>query len=367
MDTENPADVAHLQGKRRNRGFCDLGVSDDSCSPSTAFSDCNSDRSSEFASASPQAQGLLLAACSSVSTTSSDSLDDGLISQLVSDLGSCSIEEQRLAAMEIRLLSKNNPDNRFRIAQAGAIKPLVSIISSSSDALLQEYGVTAILNLSLCDENKEAIAASGAVKPLVKALNFGTPAAKENAACALLRLSQVEENKAVIGRSGAIPPLVDLLERGSTRGKKDAATALYSLCSLRENKVRAVQAGLMRPLVELMADLDSSMVDKAAFVASVLVKGLEEARAALVDEGGIPVLVEIVEVGSQRQKEIAVVILLQLCEDSAVYLTMVGREGAVPPLVALSQTGTSRAKQKVTSLGLGLIIVYIFNELSLNM
>ena len=47
---------------------------------------------------------------------------------------------------------------------------------------------------------------------------------------------------------------------------------------------------------------------------SMLVAVLE-ARAALVEEGGVPVLVEIVEVGTQRQKEIAVVILLQVCKD----------------------------------------------------
>ena len=58
-------------------------------------------------------------------------------------------------------------------------------------------------------------------------------------------------------------------------------------------------------------------------------------------------LVEIVEVGTQRQKEIVVVILLQVCEDSVAYRTMVAREGAIPPLVALSQSGTNRAKQKV--------------------
>ncbi|KAK4804559.1 hypothetical protein SAY86_004376 [Trapa natans] len=346
METENPVDLAHLQSP--SLSFCDLGLGGGEPFSPSAFRDYSSD---QFPSSSTQARWRLLAGCTSVPpTTASDSPNDGFISQLVSDLASCSIEEQRLAVMEIRLLAKNNPNDRYRIAQAGAIKPLISIISSASDPILQEHSVTAILNLSLCDENKEAIVALGAVKPLVKALRVGTSTAKENAACALLRLSQMEQNKAEIGRSGAIPPLVSLLEGGGPRGKNDAATALYSLCSLKENKVRAVQAGLMKTLVELMADLESTMVDKAAFVASVLVTGLEEARAALVEEGGIPVLVEIVEVGSQRQKEIAVVMLLELCEDSAVYRTMVVREGAVPPLVALSQSRTRWAKQKTEKL-----------------
>ncbi|KAJ6327980.1 hypothetical protein OIU77_009793 [Salix suchowensis] len=80
--------------------------------------------------------------------------------------------------------------------------------------------------------------------------------------------------------------LINLLATGAFRGKKDAATALYSLCSVK----------------------------------------------------------------SQRQKEIAVSILLQICEDNLVFRAMVTREGAIPPLVALTQSGTNRAKQKAETL-----------------
>ncbi|KAL6997272.1 hypothetical protein U1Q18_007397 [Sarracenia purpurea var. burkii] len=41
--------------------------------------------------------------------------------------------------MEIMLLAKNKPENRIKIARAGAIKPLISLISSS-DHILQENG-----------------------------------------------------------------------------------------------------------------------------------------------------------------------------------------------------------------------------------
>ncbi|GMY17363.1 U-box domain-containing protein 4 [Fagus crenata] len=330
MEMENRANFGYM-----GRNFSDLSIND-----SSAFSDCNSDRSGEFPTTSSQSRRLLVA-CTSENS-------DELIRQLVSDLESCSIEEQKQAAMELRLLAKNKPENRLKIAKAGAVKPLISLISSS-DLQLQEHGVTAILNLSLCDENKELIASSGAITPLVRALKTGTPTAKENAACALLRLSQVDENKAPIGRSGAIPLLVNLLENGGFRAKKDASTALYSLCSVKENKIRAVQAGIMKPLVELMSDFGSNMVDKSAYVLNLLVS-VPDARTALVNEHGIPVLVEIIEVGSQRQKEIAVAILLQVCEDSVTYRTMVAREGAIPPLVALSQSVTNRAKQKAETL-----------------
>ncbi|KAF8404883.1 hypothetical protein HHK36_009778 [Tetracentron sinense] len=332
METEVPENFTYM-----GRSFGDLSIGDNS---SSAFSDCNSDRSGEFSSASSQSRRLLIACAA-------DNCDD-LIRRLASDLQSDSIDVQRQAAMEIRLLAKEKQENRLKIARSGAIKHLISLISSS-DSQLQEYGVTAILNLSLCDENKDLIVGSGAIKPLARALRTGTATAKENAACALFRLSQIEENKIAIGRSGAIPLLVNLLENGSSRGKKDASTALYSLCSVKENKIRAVQAGIMKPLLELMADFGSGMVDKAAFVLNILVP-IPEGKTALVEEGGVPVLVELVEVGSQPLKEISTRILLQICEDSLAYRALVAREGAIPPLVALSQSGTSRAKQKAEAL-----------------
>ncbi|KAL6988067.1 hypothetical protein U1Q18_013812, partial [Sarracenia purpurea var. burkii] len=62
------------------------------------------------------------------------------------NLESCSIYEQKQAAMEIKLLAKNKSENRLKIARAGTIKPSISLISSS-DHILQENDVTMILNL----------------------------------------------------------------------------------------------------------------------------------------------------------------------------------------------------------------------------
>ncbi|XP_008671363.1 U-box domain-containing protein 4, partial [Zea mays] len=225
--------------------------------------------------------------------------------------------------------------------------PLVRLLSHA-DPLLQEHGVTALLNLSICDENKATIVEAGAIRPLVHALKSAvSPAARENAACVLLRLSQLDgASTAAIGRAGAIPLLVSLVETGGARGKKDAATALYALCSgARENRQRAVETGAVRPLLDLMADPESGMVDKAAYVLHSLVSS-SEGRAAAIEEGGIPVLVEMVEVGTSCQKEIATLSLLQIYEDNIVYRTMVAHEGAIPPLIALSQSSSARPKLK---------------------
>uniref|UniRef100_A0A0D3FK67 Uncharacterized protein n=1 Tax=Oryza barthii TaxID=65489 RepID=A0A0D3FK67_9ORYZ len=51
-----------------------------------------------------------------------------------------------------------------------------------------------------------------------------------------------------------------------------------------------------------------------------------------------------VEGGTPRHKEMATLCLLHVCEDSAAYRTMVAREGAIPPLVALSHSSDARPK-----------------------
>jgi hypothetical protein len=93
-------------------------------------------------------------------------------------------------------------------------------------------------------------------------------------------------------------------------------------------------------------DPAAGMVDKAVAVLSNL-STIPEGRSAIGRENGIPVLVEVVELGSARGKENAVAALLQICTSSSRFCNMVLQEGAVPPLVALSKSGTPRGKEKV--------------------
>lgn len=268
----------------------------------------------------------------------------------VDSLSSPSAAIKRSAAAKLRLLAKNRADNRVLIADSGAVPGLVHLLKST-DPWTQEHAVTALLNLSLHPDNKRPIAeTSGAVKSLIYVLKTGTETSKQNAAAALMSLAMVEEEtRLTIGASGAIPPLVALLINGTSRGKKDALTTLYKLCSARLNKERAVNAGVVGPLVGLVADQGSGMAEKAMVVLSSLA-GIEVGQEAIVEEGGIPALVEAVEESSPKGKEFAVVTLLQLCGESVRNRGLLVAEGGIPPLVALSQTGTARAKHKAETL-----------------
>ncbi|KAJ4978365.1 hypothetical protein NE237_009145 [Protea cynaroides] len=267
---------------------------------------------------------------------------------LLRKLTSGNLEDQRVAAGELRLLAKRNADNRVCIAEAGAIPLLVGLLSTS-DPGTQEHAVTALLNLSICEDNKRSIVSSGAVPGIVHVLRKGSMEARENAAATLFSLSVVDENKVTIGASGAIPALVTLLGEGSQRGKKDAATALFNLCIYQGNKGRAVRAGLVPTLMRLLTEPGGGMVDEALTILAILASH-PEGKAAIGSAEAVPVLVDVIGSGSPRNRENAVAVLVHLCSGDQHYLAEVQELGVMGPLLDLAQNGTDRGKRKAAQL-----------------
>ncbi|KAL8240998.1 hypothetical protein R6Q59_014353 [Mikania micrantha] len=177
-------------------------------------------------------------------------------------------------------------DNRRIISEAGAIPFLVTLLSSH-DPRLQENAVTALLNLSIFDNNKVLIVAAGAIDSIVDVLGSGkTMEARENAAAAIFSLSIIDDYKVIIGsRPKAIPSLVGLLRDGTTVGKRDAATALFNLAVYSVNKVNVVVSGAVPLLIDLLMDDKAGITDDALAVLSLLLgcsEGLEEIKKSKV-------------------------------------------------------------------------------------
>ncbi|KAJ7516289.1 hypothetical protein O6H91_22G051400 [Diphasiastrum complanatum] len=274
--------------------------------------------------------------------------DRATIDALLRKLFSGEVDVQRAAAGELRMLAKRSIENRICIAEAGAIPFLVSLLTSK-DLKTQEHAVTALLNLSIHDQNKSHIILAGAVDPIVEVLKSGSMEARENAAATLFSLSVVDENKVTIGASGAIPALVELLSHGTSRGKKDAATALFNLSIYQGNKVRAVRAGVVPPLMQLLVDLSVGMVDEALTLLAILASN-QEGRAAIGSTSPVPILVDLIRFGSARNKENAAAILLALCINDSGHIFAARQFRALVPLAELARTGTTRARRKATNL-----------------
>ncbi|MED6222109.1 U-box domain-containing protein 13 [Stylosanthes scabra] len=270
------------------------------------------------------------------------------IQTLLQRLTSGNPEDQRTAAGEIRLLAKRNADNRVAIAEAGAIPLLVGLLSVP-DSRTQENAVTALLNLSIYENNKGSIVSSGAIPGIVHVLKKGSMEARENAAATLFSLSVIDENKVTIGASGAIPPLVTLLSEGTQRGKKDAATALFNLCIYQGNKGKAVRAGAVPTLMQLLTEPNGSMVDEALAILAIL-SSHPDGKAAIGAAEAVPFLVEFIASGSPRNKENAAAVLVHLSSGDQQYLAKARELDVMAPLLDLAQNGTDRGKRKAAQL-----------------
>ncbi|KAK8952160.1 Protein spotted leaf 11 [Platanthera zijinensis] len=272
------------------------------------------------------------------------------INALICKLSSLNVDDQRSAAGEMRLLAKRNVDNRICIAEAGAIPLLVNLLSTT-DPHTQEHAVTALLNLSIYEDNKGNIISSGAVPAIIHVLRTGSMEARENAAATLFSLSVVDENKITIGLSGAIPALVSLLNEGSLRGKKDASTALFNLCIYQGNKGRAVRAGVVPTLMKLLTDPPGLMVDEALAILAIL-SSHHECKVVIGVLQAVPVLVKVIRNGSPRNKENAAAVLLHLCtgEQQQQHLVEAQERRVMGALLELASNGTDRGKIKAMQL-----------------
>ncbi|PKI46689.1 U-box domain-containing protein 1-like [Punica granatum] len=272
---------------------------------------------------------------------------------LVGKLATGSVEIQRQAAYELRLLAKTGMDNRRLIAEAGAIPFLVTLLSSH-DSRIQENAVTALLNLSIFDNNKILIVAAGAMESIVDVLETGkTMEARENAAAAIFSLSMIDECKVSIGaHPRAIKALVGLLREGTTAGKRDAATALFNLAVYNANKACIVIAGAVPLLIELLMDDKAGITDDALALLALLLgcsQGMEDTRKSRVL---LPLLIDLLRFGSPKGKENAITLLLGLCKDGGeeVARRLLMNPRSIPSLQSLASDGSLKARRKADAL-----------------
>ncbi|XP_021732517.1 U-box domain-containing protein 1-like [Chenopodium quinoa] len=239
---------------------------------------------------------------------------------LLGKLATASPEMQCRAAYEIRLLAKSSMDNRKIIAEAGAIPFLVNLLSSHEPAM-QENAVTALLNLSIHNDNKILIMEAAALQKLIFILEYGkTMEAKENAAATISSLSIIDDYKASIGvQPRVVIALIHLLREGTTTGKRDAATALTNLSLYNPNQRTVVHEGAVPLLINILMDEKAGITDDALALLALL-SGSSEGMGEITrtrSKDLITLLIDVLKLGSPKGKENSVILLLALTKDGA--------------------------------------------------
>ncbi|CAN6444650.1 unnamed protein product [Victoria cruziana] len=274
-----------------------------------------------------------------------------LVDQLRSDLPSARTH----AACELRVIARSgSPLIRAAIVNAGAIPLLVPLLDCG-EPVAEENSVTAILNLSIHDGNKEPIlSAEGCLQGIVRVLRFGsTETMRENAAAALFSLSSAAALKERIANEpGAVEGLVELVRLGSIRARRDAVSALFNIATKKDNVPKVVLAGGADVVVELLRETDGGVAEEAAAVVAMLARQADGVASVIAAPGGISALVWVLRTGSPKAKEHAAAALLEVCRHGG--QEALERVARAPLLVrslhSLLYSGTTRAKRKAASL-----------------
>ena len=250
------------------------------------------------------------------------------------------------AARDLQALARNNPGAPVVIVNAGAIMPLVSVLSNGKSELgrTEAAGTLAMLANS-GPENQLAIAVG-----LVGLLGAGTDQAQEYVTELLLDLTSGSDsgsyaNRRAIANAGPFKMLVFQLKSESMKVKQLAAAVMAELSGdAEENVLEIAKVGGIPPLVSLLAVEDKRTREHAVLVLMDITRDHPEHAEVVASSGGIPLLVELVsaghtiEVKARAADALGSVAKVRACE--------VGEAGAIAPLVELLRSEDIIARQK---------------------
>ncbi|EXB87865.1 U-box domain-containing protein 19 [Morus notabilis] len=261
-------------------------------------------------------------------------------------------EQRNKAAYEIRLLAKSNIFNRSCFIDAGAVLPLLNLLSAP---MTQENAAAALLKLSKHGNGRILIVESGGLEPILDVLKNGLSLeAKQISAAIIFYLSAVKEYQKLIGETpDLIPALIRLIRDGTSCGKKNAVVAIFGLLFFPNNQQRVIEAGTIPLLIDILNHSDKT--ELITDTLAVLVNLAENSDGAnlIFRTPALNLIKNILQSSNSRAaKEYCVSILLSLCNNGGVQV--VGVLANDPSVMALLYSvitdGTSLAGKKSRSL-----------------
>ncbi|RLN25236.1 hypothetical protein C2845_PM07G35220 [Panicum miliaceum] len=274
-----------------------------------------------------------------------------LVGRLRGAAAACDAAATAAAVADIRLASKDDPEIRAPLAEAGAVPLLAAQLSAGAGV----DAAAALLNISI-SAREQLASAPGLLDALTAALRTG---AAHHAAATVHSLLCAEAHRAAIGaRRPLLAALVALLRAPpSTRATKDALKALFGVALYPPNRATLVSLGAVQALFALvMTDARHGIVEDATAVVAQ-VAGCAESLEAFRWVSGVRILLDLVEPGgaeTERARENAAAALLNLVvaggEPAVAEVLAVG--GAVETVQELAEDSAAspRGKAKAEAL-----------------
>ena len=252
---------------------------------------------------------------------------------------------QERAAHALQMLASDNPGSTSVIVKAGAVSPLVHLLSTTSAEGVKKYILEALQTLLADSDNKLVIA------DLVVLVGAGSSNAQALVVQMLMTLADDKTNRIAIVQSGALPKLVLQLDSATVKVQEMAAAVVSKLVLDSKENVEGVatQGGIPRFVTLLTSTSMQAQAYAAAVLASVCQSSDENHRAVLA-AGCVPLLVQMLTQGgfadARAEAAAALANLSMDRERTGVAQREIVGAGAVQPLVELLDVDHSRAQRK---------------------
>ena len=253
---------------------------------------------------------------------------------------------QERAAHALQMLASDNPGSTIIIVKAGAISPLVHLLSTASEEGVKKSTAEALETLVADSDHNQS-----AVTDLVVLLGTGSPKAQELVLQMLMTLADDFSNRKAIAQSGALPKLVMQLDYSVVKVQELAAAVLSHL--VRDSSANVEMIASQGGIPRLVALLDSTSMEAQAYSAAVLAdlcQSNEPNHSAVMKAGSIPYLVQMLSLGgfSDARAEAAgalgnLAFNRHWAGDAQVAIV---KAGAIQPLVDLLKEEHHRAQRK---------------------
>lgn len=228
-----------------------------------------------------------------------------------------------------------------RIAQAGAIPPLVGLLSGEMGEEAQEEAAGALRALADTEHSRRLMTEAGGMAPLVLLLGSPNERARAHAEGALVRLTVEKATRAVITQR-----LMSMLDKTADTALKEQGTAaLVNLArESTENRMSILEAGGIPKLLELLKENSTNVVKNAVSAISQLAFQNKKTQSAIAVANGVAILVQTLiknshqnTAGSPGAKlcELTAEAIWNLAHEHKQNQSLFLKEGAHPPLVAL--------------------------------
>lgn len=241
-----------------------------------------------------------------------------VVDPLVSMLSSTHHLAKESSLLALLNLAVRNQRNKEEIVKSGAIPPLIELLKNENSSL-RELATASVLTLSASASNRPTISASGAVPLLVQILISGSIQGRVDAVTALYNLSACEETSQFSLSVEATRPLLNLLKDCKKFSKfAEKATALLEILSQSEEGKESILVtdGGILILVETIEEGSLLSAEYAVGILLSLCRSCRDKyRDVILREGPVPGLLLLTVDGSEKAQDKARYLLKLLRDD----------------------------------------------------